>query len=161
MTPFTLSQNKHHYEADTVKKTRFFHVINTRASTVTIKDVCETKNISHGTEKEWLKQRKRLDDAASRRIEKSRSDRSKKVSSDLMNKMLDSQQISVRDQSWPAQIEHFQLDVAPRTLRAAFNQRSPRASRFKKALVRSLDNKNKPLRMQYAETHKTHKIVDF
>jgi transposase len=121
MAPSTPSQNKHHYEADTVKKTRFFHAIVTRASTITIKDVCEAENISHGTGKEWLKQRKRLGDAASRRIEKSRSGRSKKVSSDLTNKMLDPQQISVRDQPWPAQIEHFQLDVAPRTLRAAFN----------------------------------------
>jgi hypothetical protein len=55
MTPFTppsqLTENKHH-EADTVRRTRFFHVIDTRASNVIIKDVCETKNVSHDTEKE-------------------------------------------------------------------------------------------------------------
>ena len=160
-SPSTPPQNKHHYEADTVRRTRFFHAIDTRASNIIIKDVCEAENVSHNTGKEWLKQRQRLGDAASRRIGKFRSGRPKKMSSDTMNMMLDPQQNPVRDQPWPAQIEHFQLDVAPRTLRAAFNQRSPRASRFKKAIVRSISNKNKLLRKQYAESHKTHTVVDY
>jgi hypothetical protein len=108
-----------------------------------------------------LKQRERLDDAAFRRIDKFRSDCSKKVSSDTMNMMLDSQQNPVRDQSWSAQMKHFQLDVASRTLRAAFNQRRSRVSRFKKAIIRPISNKNKLLRKQYAETHKMHTVVDF
>lgn len=45
-----------------------------------------------------------------------------------MNQMLDPHQNPVRDQPWPDQIEHFHLDVAPRTLRAAFNQRRPRVA---------------------------------
>jgi curved DNA-binding protein CbpA len=108
-----------------------------------------------------LKQRKRLNNAASRRIDKFRSDRSKKMNSDTMNMMLDSQQNSVRDQSWSVQIEHFQLNVASRTLRAAFNQRSSRVFWFKKKIIWSINNKNKLLRKQYAETHKMHTVVDF
>jgi hypothetical protein len=95
---YKLIENKHH-KADIIRRTCFFHVIDTRASNIIIKDVCETENVSHNAEKEWLKQRKRLDDAASRRIDKSRSGRPKKVSSETMNMMLDPQQNSMRDQS--------------------------------------------------------------
>lgn len=77
--------------------------------------------------------------------------------------MLDPQRNSMRDQPWSAQIEHFNLDVAPRALRAAFNQRHPRASRFKKAKVSSLSDKNKELRVQYAKEHeqKQHTVHNF
>lgn len=78
-----------------------------------------------------------------------------------MNQMLDPHQNSICDQPWSVQIENFQLDVAPRTLRAAFNQRKPRASRFKKARVRALSQKNKRLRIQYGEFHQHHKIENY
>jgi hypothetical protein len=52
-----------------------------------------------------------------------RSDRPKKVSSDLMNQMLDPSRNSMRDQPWPAPIEHFHLNIAPRTLRADDSKR--------------------------------------
>jgi hypothetical protein len=71
-------QNKRH-EADTIKKSRFFHAIDNRASNVTIKDVCEAENIKHTTGEKWLKMRKRIDDVASRRTEKHRSNRLKKT----------------------------------------------------------------------------------
>jgi NhaP-type Na+/H+ and K+/H+ antiporter len=72
--------------------------------------------------------------------------------------MLDSSQNSMRDQS---QIEHFHLDIAPRTLRAVFTQRLSRASRFKKARIRKLSKKNKQLQVIYAEEHKAHTIENF
>jgi hypothetical protein len=46
-----LTENKSH-EADIIRRTRFFHVIDTRASNIIIKDVCETENVNHNTEKE-------------------------------------------------------------------------------------------------------------
>lgn len=63
-----------------------------------------------------LKYQKRFDAVACRRTGKHCSGRLKKVSSELMNQMFDPQQNSMRDQPWPVQIEHFQLDVAPRIL---------------------------------------------
>lgn len=78
-----------------------------------------------------------------------------------MNQMLDPHQNSVRNQPWPAQIEHFHLDVASRILRAAFNQRRPRVSRFKKAQVRTLSQKNKKLRVQYRLDHQHHTVENF
>jgi hypothetical protein len=108
-----------------------------------------------------LKQRNRLDQAASRRLDKFRSDRLKKLSAEMMNEMLDSQKNLVRDQSWSVQIEHFHLNIVSRTMQATFNQRTSRVSRFKKAKVRKISNKNKELRMQYAKEHETHTVHNF
>ena len=47
-TPPTQSKSQ---EADTIRKTRFFHAIDNRASNVTIKDVYEAEDVSHGTGK--------------------------------------------------------------------------------------------------------------
>jgi hypothetical protein len=146
-------------DADTIRKTRFFHAIDHRPEHVFIKDVCKQEDVHFDRGKYWLRQRRHFGDVACRR--RSRSDRSRKVSSDLMNQMLDPIRNPMRDQSWSAQIEHFYLDIASCTLPAAFNQRKPRASRFKEARVRMLSNKNKQLRVQYAEKHKSHTIEDF
>jgi hypothetical protein len=56
------------------------------------------------------------------------------------------------------QIEHFHLNIASRTIQAAFSQRTSRVARFKKTKVRSISNKNKQLRMQYAKEHETHTV---
>jgi hypothetical protein len=53
------------------------------------------------------------------------------------------------------------LNITPRTLRAAFNQRRFRASRFKKSRITTLSNKNKQLRVEYAKEHETHTIHNF
>ncbi len=84
MTSFTssLTSIKSH-DADIIRKSRFFHVIDHRSNNVIIKNICEQKEIKSDREKYWLKQRQRLDDAATRR--KSRSDRLKKMSTQLMN----------------------------------------------------------------------------
>ena len=157
--PPPLSVQRH--EADTIKKNRFFHAIDNRSSVVTIQAVCEQENVSHGTDKRWLHQRKNMSDAALRRTGKMRSGRRSKVNFELMNRMLDPQQNPVRDQPWSVQVEHFQLDVGVRTLRKAFNNRSLRASRFKKIRVRTLSEKNKKLRMQYGHDHQHHTVRNF
>lgn len=148
-------------EADTIRKSRFFHAIDHRSETATIKDVCEAENVPHGTGKLWLHQRKRLGAAACRRTGKTRSGRPKKVSSETMNMMLDSHQSSVRRQPWPAQAEHFHLEAAPRTLRRAFNNRTPRAGRYKMGKVRGISKKNKELRVQYGREHQNHTVTSY
>jgi hypothetical protein len=50
-SPPQLTENKHH-QADIIRRTRFFHVIDTQASNIIIKDVCEAENVSHNTGKE-------------------------------------------------------------------------------------------------------------
>jgi hypothetical protein len=99
MASFTPPQNKHHYEADTVKELAFFMPSILELVLSLSKTYVRRKTSVTVLKMNALKQRKRLDDAASRRIETSRSGRSKKMSSDLMNKMLDPQLNSVRDQS--------------------------------------------------------------
>lgn len=54
-------------DADIIRKSRFFHAIDTRPDHVTVKDICEQEGIKPDRGKYWLKQRKRFDDVASRR----------------------------------------------------------------------------------------------
>jgi hypothetical protein len=148
-------------KADTIRKTRFFHVIDEKFSEIIIKNVCEKKKISHFTNKYWLRQRKLLDNIETcRRTSKHRSERSKKMNAEMMNEMLDVSN-SVRDQSYVCQIEHFNLDVASRTLQVSFNQRKSRVSRYKKAWIKIISSKNRELRVQYAKEHKNHTIENF
>ena len=90
--------NKSH-EADTIKKNRFFHAIDNRPDNVTIKDICEQENVTHGTGKRWLNRQKRFGAVTLCRTGKNRSGRPKKISSDLMNQILDLHRNPVRDHS--------------------------------------------------------------
>jgi hypothetical protein len=66
-------------EANTVKKTRFFHAIDHRGKKI-IQIVCREKKISWEASKKWLHQRKKLDTpVASRRIDKKRPGASVKM----------------------------------------------------------------------------------
>ena len=105
--------------------------------------------------------RKRVDVIATRRTEKHRSGRPKKMNDDLMNEMLDSKRNPARDQPYEAQIEHFQLNAERRTLQRAFHNRRPRVSRFKKARIRTISQKNMKLRVEYELNHQYHTIDDY
>jgi predicted RNA-binding protein YlxR (DUF448 family) len=158
-SPPQTSLNAARHKLDTIRKTRFFHVIDHRSNHVTVKVICEQEDIKHDRGKYLLKQRKRLDDVACRR--KPRSGRSKKVSDQLMNEMLNPQTNPVRDQSYTVQLKHFYVDVQRRTLQRAFAARNPRAGRYKKARVRSLSQKNIALRIAYDKEHENHTIENF
>jgi hypothetical protein len=95
-----------------------------------------------------------------RRTGKHRSGRPKKMSDDLMNEMLNPKNL-VRDQSYEILLKHFHIDATRRTLQSAFNHRIPRVSRFKKARIRTLSQKNKKLRIQYEKDHEHHTVVDY
>jgi uncharacterized membrane protein len=112
--PLQTSPDTGRREADTVRKSRFFHAIDHRPENVIIKNICEQEDIKPDREKYWLKHRKRLDDVACRRNK--RSDRLKKMSTELMNEMLDSKKNSVRDYFYSIQLKHFHIDACERTL---------------------------------------------
>ena len=59
------------------------------------------------------------------------------------------------------QIEHFHLNVVPRTLQGVFNNRTSQASRFKKAKVSKLSKNNKKRRVQYGLEHENHTIENY
>ena len=46
-------------------------------------------------------------------------------------------------------------------MRTAFNQRKSRASRFKKIKIRTINEKNKKLRVQYGLNHQHHIVENF
>jgi hypothetical protein len=155
-TPPPTSTKSH--DADTIRKSRFFHAIDHRSDNVTVKNICEQEGIKPDRGKYWLKQRQRLDDAATRR--KSRSGRPKKVSTQLMDQMLDHAN-PVRGQPYPIQLEHFQVNASERTLQRAFAARKPRAGRYKMARIKPLSQKNQQLRMTYGKEHKDHTVENF
>lgn len=95
MAPSIPSRSIKPHDADTIRKTRF-HAIDHRPENVTIKDVCIQEEIKLDRGKYWLKQRQHLDSVTYRR--RPRSERPKKMSTDLMNQMLDSSRNPVRDQ---------------------------------------------------------------
>ena len=125
-------------EADTITKNRSIHAVDHRSTS--IKDICEEEGIAHATGKKWLKHRNHLGAAALPRTNKTQNGRLKKMSSKMLNQMLNSHTNPVRDQPRLCQIEHFDLNVAPRTLQAPFNNRSPRVSCFTIAKVRTASN---------------------
>ncbi len=98
---------------------------------------------------------------AFRRTGKHRSGRPKKVSDDLMNEMLNPKKNPVRDQSYEILLKYFHIDATRRTSQSAFNHRIPRVSRFKKARVRTLSQKNKKLRIQYEKDHEHHTAINY
>ncbi len=78
-----------------------------------------------------------------------------------MNQMLDPQANPVRDQSYPVQLKHFDIDASKRTLQRAFAARKPRVGRYKMTKLRMISDKNKALRMIYEKEHKNHTIENF
>ena len=160
-TPPSTSLPIRGHEADTITKNRFYHAIDHRLKAISIKHVCEEENIAHDTGKKWLKQRNRLGAAALRRTDRIKSEKFKKVSFDVMNQMLNSQQNLVRRQPWLAQIEHFDLSVSQRTLQRAMHERFSRVDRYKMTRIRSISNRNKKLRVRYARKHQNHTVKNF
>lgn len=145
-------------EADTIRKTRFFHAIDTRRSK-TLKEICEKENVPERTGRYWLHQRSVLGDGANRRTGKYRSGRRIKVSDHHLNQLLDDHN-PVRDQHYECQIEHFNLQVHSRTLRRALISKR-NARRYKIAVVKTISEKNKKLRVQYGMEHKNKSIEEF
>lgn len=151
MSVRTWSSISNRHETDIIRKTHFFHAIDTWRST-TLKEIYEHEHVLKRTRRYWLRQRFILDDAVNRRTEKHRSDRKIKISDVHLNQLL-SRTNPVRDHHYECQIDHFNLNVSSRTLRRALTSRR-NARMYKTIIVRRISDKNKRLRVEYEE----HKI---
>jgi hypothetical protein len=135
----TSSSSSHReLEVDTIRRCRFYHVIDVRESK-SIKKICIQKNVSERTEKYWLHQRFVLRNAANRRTEKYWSDWKQKVSNKHLNQLLDQDNL-VRDQHYECQIDHFNISIHSRILRRALISRR-NARSYKMIVVKSLMRK--------------------
>lgn len=148
-------------KVDTIKKNRFFHAIDQRRGKF-IKIVCLNEKISYGSRAKWLRQRKimRLS-VAFRRLNKHPSDRSKKMNTKQLNRMLNLQKNPVRDQSWLVQINHFQFDCTRRIMPNACKRRTVKTDRYKMAKMKTIKNKNKRLKIEYELRHENKTIHFF
>lgn len=93
----------------------------------TLKIVCQDEKIPLITGSRWICQRKELGTPiACRRTGKIRSGRSKKVTAEKLNEMLNVKN-PVRDQPWDIQIDYFQLFYVRRTMQRACKAHTPKA----------------------------------
>ena len=159
------SRSNRRSEANTIKKSHFFHAIDCRMDEIkkSIKEFCNIENINHATGKKWLLQRNRIGSPseASRRIGKNRSGRPKKLSAEKLNEMLNPEKNPVRNQIGECQIEHFHLNCNKRTLQNVFKQRTPIAGRYKKAKVKKNNKVVKQKRVNYARQYIDETVESF
>lgn len=164
--PHTLIKNQKRVEADTIRKSRFFHAIDFRGPKI-IATVCKEENVNHDTSKLWLLQRKRLTRAglnpfvAFRRIGKFRSGRSKKITTEKYDEMLNVDKNLMRDMPWEIQINHFELNCTARTFQRHDQHRRLKAELYKMVKIKNINSKNKRLRIEYGLRHKNEIIESF
>jgi hypothetical protein len=115
--------------------------------------MCTKKNVSYETKKSWLRQRDTLSTSAFRRIDKTRTERSLKMTNDQLTEMLNDEKNPVRDQSWKIQINHFQLNCTSRIMKRACSRRKLKADRYRMIIVKFISLKNKQLRVKYDRRH--------
>lgn len=123
--------------------------------------VCKEENISYRTGKYWLRQRRIFGTPiASRKSRREAAGRPSKLSDDQLDQLLDVAN-PVRNQPYECQIQHFGLDVHPRTLQKNLTTRRHHAKRYKMAKVKEISPKNKKERVRYAEEHKDETVQSF
>jgi hypothetical protein len=147
----SFSSNKR-VEADTIRRTDFFHVFDQRGKKST-KTMCTEKKVSYETKRSWLQQRNTLSTAAFRRIDKARTERPLKMTNDQLTEMLNDEKNLVRDQSWEIQIDHFQLNCTSRIMKRACSRRQLKADRYRMIIVKLINLKNRQLRVEYDHRH--------
>ena len=156
--PSRTPKARHHQEADTPKKARFFHAINqARESEKTVAKKLKEEHVNRDTEYRWLRQRS---DINARRAGKTRTERSKKITEEELQIVIDSSN-PVRDQPKECQLESYRFPYCVRTLTRACKVHKPPIIMRKQLQVRKIFDKNLKERVEYGKEHKNHIIENF
>ena len=78
------------HEATTRRKAKFFEAIDSRAPDQSIRDICNKKKILYDTGKYWLRRRRIEGSSSIRRIGKNRPGRTPKISTEILQKIVNS-----------------------------------------------------------------------
>ena len=155
-TPSPDSRPRRRQEADTIRKTRFFHAVDrARKSNKSMIKVFEEEDINRNTGYYWLRQRQNLGSSAHRRLGKARSGRPRKITEEHLQRLLDPAANSVRDQVLKCQLAYHQLSYSLRTLQRTCVNHKSRIRMFKRPKVKKLRSKNKKDRVQYGTEHQS------
>ena len=162
MTPRTSSSEprpRHRQEADTIRKARFFQVVNqARASNKSMSQMFKQKDIARETGYRWLRQRSEI---GARRSEKIRKRRSRKVTEQQLQRLIDPSTNPVRDQILKCQRIYHQLSYSLRTLQRANANRKPRILMSRRPGVKKISSANKKARVQYGNDYQFETVKSF
>ena len=127
-------------QADTLRKTRFFHAIdfNTGPAKRSLQEIYQDQNVSERTARYWRAQRRQFDTPqACRSANRAGIGRPSKLSDEILDRLLDPSQ-PVRGQHYKAQIKWFDLNIHPRTLQRNLTKRRHGAKLFKRRKVKEI-----------------------
>ncbi len=163
MAPRTPKKEPGRCERDTLHRARFFEAYDRKLPSTSFNSLCKREGISipPSTGRLWLRQRDIQGSPALRRTRKqsSRLGRNQKICASNLDRLIDLND-PIHTAPPEAQIEQLGLNCTTRTLRSNLRNRKD-AGRFKKAPVPPLSEKNRNLRIQYGQEHRTKTIRDW
>jgi hypothetical protein len=152
------------YEADTVKKSRFFNAYDRDVGTKSLTLIAEDAGTTQPTATRWLKEREEhgRDAYRSSRKKSKKLGRKPSLSKQRLRDLCDPEKNPVRKQLYEAQIAFHSLRVHPRTLQRLLKKWTTRGQRYKCAYVKKQISKvNKGKRVKYGEENKDKPIHGF
>jgi len=161
--PYTPEKYIKRHEYDTVRKSRFFKLFDSRQNGDSLRQICKNPQIDlhPSTGRRWLKERDRLGDKAYRRTRKISKKLGQKyilataTLDDLLRK-----DNPLNTKPYETVVKELHLPIKPRTLQHNFAVRKG-ARRYKKPRIQAISQKNHVERVKYGEEHQNKTISSF
>ncbi len=151
-------------EADTVKKTRFFHAYDKEISFKSLRQIAREEQTDEGTARRWIKQRNNIGSLAYRHTRKmsNKLGRRLKITKKVCKILVSPSRNPVRNQLYDAQIAFYNIPVKRRQLQKKLREHTKDGRIYKAAFVKKeISEKNKDERIAYGEEHKGKTIDSF
>ena len=156
------SPQKHHKEADTVKRTRFFDAFDRKGDQAK-EEFCGENKILRRTANRWLKERAILGSPAYRKNRKrsKRLGRKPKIPKEQLDVLVSPTQNPVRDQPYETQIAYHGIEASVKTLQRSLRAHKHDAQLFVQRQIQEIRPYNEEERMAYALEHKDKTVDNF
>lgn len=161
--PHTPEKSIKRHEYDTVRKSRFFELFDSRRNGDSLRQICKNPqiNIPPSTGRRWLNERDHLGDKAFRRTRKisKRLGRKYIVATETLDDLLRKDN-PLNTKPYETIVKELNLPIKPRTLQHNFAVRKG-ARRYKKPRIKAMSQKNRVERVQYGQEHRSKTISRF
>lgn len=162
MAPSTPDRSPARSEFNTIQRTRFYHIYDSKEKDTSLGEVCKQLDFKllPTTARSWIRKRENLGSLALRRTRKlsARLGRKSKVSaSDLQT--VTNQQDPIHEEPYERQAQTLKNKPSAYTLQRHANQDGAR--RFKKRYTSEISKTNKPIRVQYGQKHEKKTLTGF
>ena len=153
--PHTPEKSIKRHEYDTVRKSRFFELFDSRRNADSLRQICKNPqiNIPPSTGRRWLNERDHLGDKAYRRTRKisKRLGRKYIIATETLDDLLRNDN-PLNTKPYETIIKELNLPIKPRTLQHNFAVRKG-ARRYKKPKIKAMSQKNRVERVQYGQEY--------